>query len=95
VSDTANTTASRNLDLPVDHLIVTLGIPPQTGEQIRNEGFQLTITANEPGNYLIQRTGDLTNWQGFKQVVYTNNSVPVTDLNSTGASRLLYRALRQ
>ena len=95
VSDTANTTASRELDLPVDHLIVTLGIPSQSGEQIRNEGFKLTITANEPGNYLLQRTGDLTNWQGFEQVVYTNNPVPVTDPNSTGASRFLYRAVRQ
>jgi hypothetical protein len=54
--------------LQIKSVMLTLGAPPQSAEEIVTLGFMLTISANEPGTYLVERTTDFTNWQEVQQV---------------------------
>jgi hypothetical protein len=72
---------------------LALGVPPQTTEEIAATGFRLTLTANLPGTYLIQRTQDFVAWDNVQELAYTNGVMEVT--NAPGGHAAFYRALLQ
>jgi hypothetical protein len=93
VTDSTMAQVSQNVNLDIVELMMTLGVPPQTAAKIESFGFRLTLSANLPGTYFIQRTSDFNAWEDVQEVIYTNGVVEVTDYNSTGTNALFYRAL--
>jgi hypothetical protein len=94
VADSTMAQVSQEVNLGIVELILTLGAPPQTADEIGSLGFRLTLSANLPGTYLIQRTPNFSAWEDVHEVIYTNGVVQVTNHNGTAASALFYRAFR-
>ena len=94
-TDSTGAASSGEVNLEIEQLMLILGVPPQTGDEIGSLGFKLSLSANEPGTYVIERTSDFSSWQEVQQVVYSNGPMVVTDSNGAGAPMLLYRAERQ
>jgi hypothetical protein len=85
--------ATEDVKLEVVELILRLGVPAQTPDEIGSSGFRLTLSANLPGTYLIQRTPDFNAWEDVQEVIYTNSSVEVTNHDGLGARAVFYRAV--
>jgi hypothetical protein len=79
--------------LEIVELLLSLGVPQQTAEEIESSGFRLRLSANLPGTYLIQRTTDFNVWEDVQEVIYTSSSVEVTNHDGLGARALFYRAV--
>jgi hypothetical protein len=67
VTDSTVTQDSHDVNLEIVDLIMTLGVPPQTAAEIESLGFKLTLSANLPGTYYVQRTSDFNTWEMFKR----------------------------
>jgi hypothetical protein len=84
-----------NVQIVAEVPTVTIGVSPQTAGEIVSLGFKLTISANLPGTYVIQRSFDFKAWENTQQVAYTNGVVEVMDNDVADAQSLFYRAVRQ
>ncbi|HEU5069720.1 MAG TPA: LamG-like jellyroll fold domain-containing protein, partial [Verrucomicrobiae bacterium] len=69
---------------------ISLAAPAQ--DDIQNNGFQLVLTAATPGDYTIETSADLTNWQELVTVTCSNAPVEIIDLDSRSRSHQFYRA---
>lgn len=69
---------------------ISLAVPAQS--DVPRDGFQLLLTAGTPGNYTIETSADLTNWQELVTVTCSNLPVEIIDLDSRSRSHQFYRA---
>jgi len=92
VTDSTIAQVIEDVNLEIVELILTLGVPPQTADEIESLGFRLTLSANQSGTYFIQRTPDFNAWEDVQAVNYSNGVVEVTNPRVTSATALFYRA---
>jgi len=72
--------------------VVLVTAPSQTKEEIAQNGFRLSFSANVAGEYVLESSVNLLFWEYIASIVYTNGTVWVFDPVGGQFSSRFYRA---
>jgi hypothetical protein len=77
-------------------VLLTVLFPPvlTNSVMVPNTGFKMFLLGNRNYNYTLERSPDLSNWNSWGSVIYSNGPMPLTDSTATNATKSFYRVRR-
>jgi hypothetical protein len=95
VVDATGAMGWRTLELSIIAPVLTLRIPQQNAAEITADGCRLTFSADTPGDYVIERSLNLSEWDQVMSLTYVAGEEDLVDTGVRGATVLFYRASQQ